>query len=207
MAEANSLTRSKSLFLDRDGTILKEIEGANPETLGYLTSVEQVELIEGSADAIALAKNLGFKVIIITNQSAIARGLLTEKDFHSINQKMFDLLLSANNFAIVDDLFFSPYHKDGIIEEYKAEHPSRKPDIGMILEAQKKYNINLSKSYMIGDAYTDIKCGINAGTKNILVMTGYGKIAYKKCLDENLKIDFIASNLLDAVKYIDKNVQ
>jgi D,D-heptose 1,7-bisphosphate phosphatase len=196
---------NKALFLDRDGTILKEIEGTTPETLGYLTSVEQVELIEGSADAIVLAKNLGYKVIIITNQSAIARGFLTEKDFHQINQKMYDLLLLANKSAIIDDLFFSPYHKEGIIDQYKKEHPSRKPDIGMLLEAQKKYDIDFTKSYMIGDAYSDIKCGINAGSKNILVMTGYGKIAYEKCLDENLKIDFIASNLLDAVKYIGEN--
>lgn len=196
---------TKALFLDRDGTILKEINGSSPETLGYLTSVEQVELIEGSADAIALARNLGYKVIIITNQSAIARGFLTEKDFQLINQKMYDLLLQANKSALIDDLFFSPYHKDGIIDQYKKEHYSRKPDIGMLIEAQKKYDIDFSQSYMIGDAYTDIKCGIKAGTKNILVMTGYGKIAYKKCLDENLKIDFIASNLLDAVKYIEKN--
>ena len=72
----------------------------------------------------------------------------------------------------------------------------------MILEARKKHDINLKTSYMIGDSYTDMKCGINAGIKNILVMTGYGKIAYKKCLDENLKIDFIASNLLEAVLHI-----
>jgi histidinol phosphatase-like enzyme len=117
---------------------------------------------------------------------------------------MYKLLLNANPDAKIDDLFYSPFHKDGIIEKYKTEHPSRKPDIGMILDAQKKYDLDLASSYMIGDAYTDIKCGVNARTKNILVETGYGKIAYKKCLDENLKIDFIASNLLEAVKYIEK---
>lgn len=197
---------NKALFLDRDGTILKEIEGSSNETLGYLTSVEQVELIDGSAEAICLAKKLGFKIIIITNQSAIARGWLTENELHNINNKMYDLLLSVNPGAKIDDLFYSPYHKDGIIEKYTTEHRSRKPDIGMILEAQKKHNIDLSSSYMIGDAFSDMQCGINAEIKNILVMTGYGKIAYKKCLDENLKIDFIASNLLEAVKYLEKNI-
>jgi D-glycero-D-manno-heptose 1,7-bisphosphate phosphatase len=196
---------NKALFLDRDGTILKEIDEGNPETLGYLTSVEQVELIDGSADAIALARKSGYKIIIITNQSAIARGWLTEEELQNINRKMFDMLLYANPEAKIDDLFYSPYHKDGIIDKYKTEHPSRKPDIGMILEAQSKHNIDLSASYIIGDAYTDMKCGINAGTKNILVSTGYGKMAYKKCLDENLKIDFIASNLYDAVQYIVKS--
>ncbi len=196
---------NKALFLDRDGTILQEIHGENPETLGYLISVEQVELINGSAEAIALARKSGYKIIIITNQSAIARGWLTEEELLKINMKMKDSLLKSNPDAVIDDIFYSPYHKEGIIEKYKTEHSSRKPDIGMILDAQKKYDIDLSKSYMIGDAYSDMKCGVNAGIKNILVETGYGKIAYKKCLDENLKIDFIASNLLDAVKYIKKN--
>jgi D-glycero-D-manno-heptose 1,7-bisphosphate phosphatase len=197
---------NKALFLDRDGTILKEIPGKNEETLGYLTSVEQVELIEGSAEAVSLARQMGFKIIIITNQSAIARGWLTEQELHNINDKMYGLLLSSDPNAKIDALYFSPFHKDGIIEKYKMEHSSRKPGTGMILDAQKEHNIDLQASYMIGDAYIDMKTGENAGLKNILVGTGYGKIAYKKCLDENLKIDFIASNLLDALKYIERNI-
>ena len=198
---------NKALFLDRDGTILKEIEGSSPETLGYLIAVEDVELISGSADAIALARKSGYKIIIITNQSAIARGWLTEEELKKINQKMFELLRASNPEAKIDGIYFSPYHKDGIIDKFKADHPSRKPDIGMILEAMKDFDIDLASSYMIGDAYSDIMCGINAGLKNILVETGYGKVAYKKCLDENLKIDFIAPNLLEAVRFIEKNEQ
>lgn len=200
---------NKALFLDRDGTILKEIVGieneSNDETLGYLTSVEQVELINGSADAIAQARKSGYKVIIITNQSAIARGWLTEQELGKIHQKMYDLLLEANSGAVIDDLFYSPYHKEGTIEKFKKEHKSRKPGTGMVLEAQAKHDIDLSASYMIGDAFSDMQTGVNAGLKNILVGTGYGKLAYKKCLDENVKINFIASNLQDAVNYIVKN--
>ena len=198
---------NKALFLDRDGTILKEIEGASPETLGYLTSVKQVELIEGAAEAIAISHSIGYKNIIITNQSAIARGILTEEELNNINNKMTDLLLEQNPSAVIDDIFYSPYFKNGLVEKYAIDSPMRKPDIGMVLEAQTKHNIDISRSYMIGDAYTDIKCGVNAGLINILVKTGYGKIAYKKCLDENLKIDFIASNLLDAVQYIQRKNQ
>jgi len=193
---------NKAVFLDRDGTILKEIEGTSPETLGYLINVQQVELIPGAAEAIELARNIGYKTIIITNQSAIARGLLTENDLEKIHSKMYRLLKEQNPRAIIDGLFYSPYYKEGIIEKYSIDSPQRKPDIGMILDAQKKHDIDLSKSYMLGDAYSDIKCGNNAGLNNILVMTGYGKIAYRKCLDENLKINFIASNLLEAVHYI-----
>lgn len=193
---------NKALFLDRDGTILCEIEGDSPETLGYLTSVKQVKLIEGAADALSLSSSIGFKNIIITNQSAIARGMLTETELNEIHNKMKELLKEQNPAAVVDDLFYSPYFKDGSIEKYSIESPTRKPDIGMIIEAQKKHDIDLNSSYMIGDSYTDMTCGINAGIRNLLVLTGYGKIAYKKCLDENLKIDFIASNLLEAVQHI-----
>jgi D-glycero-D-manno-heptose 1,7-bisphosphate phosphatase len=198
---------NKALFLDRDGTILREIGGSSPETLGYLTRVEDVKLIEGSAEAIALARKLGYKIIIITNQSAIARGWLTKSELDRINSRMYSLLKEADPNALIDALYFSPYHKEGIVEEFSIEHSSRKPDIGMILDAKRDLDIDLNSSYIIGDAVSDVKCGLNAGLSNILVETGYGKIAYKKCLDEKLKIDFIASDLLDAVKYIEKMSQ
>lgn len=193
--------------MDRDGTILKEIEGDSPETLGYLTRVEDVKLIEGSAEAISAARKLGYKIIIITNQSAIARGWLTKSELDRINKEMYRLLKEADPDSGIDALYFSPYHKEGIVEEFSIEHNSRKPDIGMILDAKKDLDIDLGTSFMIGDSYSDMKCGVNAGLSNILVETGYGKMAYKKCLDENLKIDFIASDLLDAVKYIEKKSQ
>ncbi|MEO8513579.1 MAG: HAD family hydrolase [Ignavibacteria bacterium] len=195
---------NKALFLDRDGTILKEVAGNTPETLGYVVSVQQVEAIPGSADAIAAARKLGYKIIIITNQSAIARGWLTLEELEKINNKMYSLLLNENPEARIDALYFSPYHKDGVLDEFRLEHPSRKPGIGMILEAAKEHEIDITLSYMIGDAFSDMQTGRNAGMRNILVETGYGKIAYKKCLDEKVKIDFIAVNLFEAVKYIAK---
>ncbi len=204
----HKLEQSKALFLDRDGTITKEIpgEGGDEETsLGYITEIEQVELIEGSADAIAKARKLGYKIIIITNQSAIARGWLTEEKLEKINQRMYDLLKKQNPDALIDDLFYSPYHTDGVIEKYKISSPYRKPGIAMITDAEAKHNITPDGSYLIGDSYSDIKCGLNAGMKTILVLTGYGKTAYKKCLDEKLKINFIANNLSEAVKYIEEN--
>lgn len=195
---------NKALFLDRDGTIVKEVEGETPETLGYLLTVEDVKLIEGSAEAIARARKSGYKIIVITNQSAVARGWLTIEELDRINKRMYELLLQANSEAVIDALYYSPYHKDGVIEKYSIEHDSRKPNTGMILDAQKEHNIELSGSYMIGDSISDMQAGVNAGLHNILVETGYGKTAHRKCLDEKVKIDFIASNLFDAVKYIAK---
>jgi D,D-heptose 1,7-bisphosphate phosphatase len=198
----------KALFLDRDGTIIKQFPSAanpEPEKHAYITETNQVEMIDGSADAIARARRLGYKIIIATNQSAIARSWLTEEKFALINQRMYDMLKDENPEAVIDDLFYCPYYKEGAVKKYSIQNPCRKPDTGMIVEAKDKYNIDLEKSYLIGDSYTDVKCGLNAGTKTILVLTGYGKIAYKKCLDEKLKIDFIADNLLEAVKYLEKN--
>lgn len=195
---------NKALFLDRDGTILKEVGGNSPETLGYVLNVEQVELIENSAEAIADARSMGFKIIVITNQSAIARGWLSLKNLEQINSKMISLLLESDPEAKIDALYFSPFHKDGAIPEYSIEHNTRKPGTGMIVQATAEHNISISSSYMIGDSFSDMQTGVNAGLQNILVLTGYGKIAQRKCLDENVKIDFIATNLYEAVNFIAK---
>jgi D-glycero-D-manno-heptose 1,7-bisphosphate phosphatase len=198
---------SKALFLDRDGTIIQEVPSDNPsdkDLFGYITKIEQVKLIEGSAHAIALARKLGFKSIVISNQSAIARGWITEEKLQSINEEMYRQLEEEDPEAIIDDFFYSPYHVDGIIEKYKIDRPMRKTGIGMILEAKEKYKIHMEESLLIGDSYSDMKCAENAGLKKILVLTGYGEIALKKCLDEGLKINFIADKLIDAVKFIER---
>jgi D-glycero-D-manno-heptose 1,7-bisphosphate phosphatase len=203
-----NLKPSRALFLDRDGTIIEQFpQAANreEEKRAYITELNQVEPIAGSAEAIALARKLGYKIIILTNQSAIARGWLTEEKLIDIEKHMNELLRQQNPEAIIDDSYYCPYYSDGIIEKYKIVSPDRKPGTGMIMKAKEKYNTDLGNSYMIGDSYTDIKCGLNAGTKTILVLTGYGKVTFKKCLDEQLKIDFIADNILEAVKYLEKN--
>ena len=194
----------KALFLDRDGTIIKEMMSTAPagDKSKYVTGVDHVELIDGADKAIASAKEAGFKVIVITNQAAIARGWITEETLNLVNQKMYDLLTQHHPDAIIDDLYYSPYHIDGIIEKFKIDSPMRKPGIGMVLEAQKKHNIDFSESYFVGDTYEDMQTADKAGIKKILVMTRFGEIAYRKCLDEKLKINFIAKNLLEAVNFI-----
>ena len=194
----------KALFLDRDGTIIKEMMSTAPagDKSKYVTGVDHVELIDGADKAIASAKEAGFKVIVITNQAAIARGWITEETLNLVNQKMYDLLTQHHPDAIIDDLYYSPYHIDGIIEKFKIDSPMRKPGIGMVLEAQKKHNIDFSESYFVGDTYEDMQTADKAGIKKILVMTRFGEIAYRKCLDEKLKINFIAKDLLEAVNFI-----
>jgi D-glycero-D-manno-heptose 1,7-bisphosphate phosphatase len=199
---------SKALFLDRDGTIIKQFPSTadrDEKKRAYILELNQVELLEGSADAIAEARKLGYKIIIVTNQSAVARGWLTEEKMWEIENHMCALLKRENPEAVIDESYFCPYYADGVIEKYKISSPDRKPGTGMIMKAKEKYGINLENSYMIGDSFTDVKCGLNAGTKTILVLTGYGEIALQKCLDEKLKINFIADNLFEAVKYLEKN--
>ena len=199
---------SKALFLDRDGTIIRQFPSTanrDEEKRAYITELNQVELLEGSADAIAKARKRGYKIIIVTNQSAVARGWLTEEKMKDIEAHMYDLLKKENPEAVIDDSYFCPYYADGAVEKYKIDSPDRKPGTGMIMKAKEKYDIDLQNSYMIGDSFSDVKCGFNAGTRTILVLTGYGEIALQKCLDEKLKINFIADNLFEAVKYLEKN--
>jgi D,D-heptose 1,7-bisphosphate phosphatase len=147
----------RAVFLDRDGTINK--------TNGFINKPEQFELIEGAADAIKAINESGFLAIVITNQPVIARGEASLEDLARIHDKMETDL--GRQGAFLDGIFFCPHHPDkgfpGERPEYKINCQCRKPKPGLILEAAKKYNIDLSKSYMVGDDDKDVKAGIAAG--------------------------------------------
>lgn len=188
---------SKAIFLDRDGTINTEVN--------YLDSKEKIQILPGTITALKKFKDLGFLNIIITNQSGIARGILTEEELQNIHDE-FRVLLKNDGTHLIDDIFYSPYHIDGIIDGYNIDSDDRKPNTGMILKASSKYNIELPESYFIGDSFTDMKCAANAGLRKILVKTGYGKDDYKKCIDAKIDPDFFAEDLLDASVFIEKNL-
>jgi len=185
----------KAIFLDRDGTINKEVN--------YLTDKKDIEIIDGAKEALVNFKKLGYLNIIITNQSAIARGLLTEEQLMEIHRE-FLRQLSTDDFLLIDDFFYSPFHIKGVIEKYKVESNFRKPDIGMILTAVEKYEIDIKQSFLIGDSYVDMKCAENARLRKILVMTGYGESELIKCKKEDIFIDYLANDLLDASEYVAK---
>jgi D,D-heptose 1,7-bisphosphate phosphatase len=151
--------RQKCVFLDRDGTINKFISGQ------FVTKPEDFELLEGAAEAVKKINSLGFLAIVITNQPVIARGEVDFETLELIHQKMETEL--GKHGAYIDDLFFCPHHPDkgfpGERPEYKIDCECRKPKPGMILKAAEKYNIDLSKSYMVGDDMRDVNAGINAG--------------------------------------------
>ncbi|MBQ9913840.1 MAG: D-glycero-beta-D-manno-heptose 1,7-bisphosphate 7-phosphatase [Clostridia bacterium] len=153
----NKRNTQKAVFVDRDGTLNVH--------KGYITSPEDIELISGVTEAINTFHRLGYLVIMITNQPVIARGDCTSEDLKNIHCRL-ELLLAEGK-AYLDGIYYCPHHPDrgfeGEKEELKISCSCRKPSPGLILQAQKDFNIDLSVSYMIGDSNADVKAGINAG--------------------------------------------
>ena len=172
--------KKKAIFLDRDGVINKEVS--------YLSDPDKFEFIEGSIDALRDLKNMGYLLIVITNQAGIARGYFTENTLSKIHTKMTMIL---KNYEIeIDGIYICPHHPN-----FTGPCECRKPKPGMIIDASNKYNVDLNQSYMIGDTLKDIETGINAHCKTVLLLTGYGKEEVKKIA--NIKPDFIFKNLLE----------
>lgn len=187
--------RNIAVFLDRDGTINEE---AN-----FVRKPEEFVLIPKAADAIAKLNRLGIKTFVLTNQSGIARGYYTEEILSLIHDRMKELLSDLG--AFVDDIFFCPHHPEGSVPEYSIECQCRKPKPGLLLVAEKKYHIDLERSFVIGDMERDIETGKALNMKTILVLTGKGTETRER-LTAGKTPDFIAEDLLDAVNYIEKTL-
>ena len=175
-----------AVFLDRDGTINEEVN--------YLSSPEEFKLIPGAGEAIYMFNQANFAVVVITNQSGLARGYFTEETLQKIHQKMCKDL--AAHGARIDAIYYCPHHPD--------DHCScRKPKTGLVERAAKELGLDLKKSYVIGDRYLDLMLARNIGAKGVLVLTGYGREELEKKLPEiGLEPDIIARDLLDAAKRI-----
>ncbi|MCP8316131.1 MAG: HAD family hydrolase [archaeon] len=175
---------NKAVFLDRDGTINKEIH--------YLIDPEKVELIPKAGKAIRMLNEAGFKVIIITNQSAISRNLLTPEKLEKIHDKLLDSLRYEG--AKIDAIYYCPHNPN---ENCRC----RKPKPGLIQAASQEHCISLRDSYIVGDKLIDVETGKNIGCKAVLVLTGYGKEEVK-AIKTNTKPDFIAEDLYSASEWI-----
>ena len=161
----NSLSaQRRAIFLDRDGTINKNV--------GHLTRPEQMELIDGAAEAIRMINKSGFLAIVVTNQPVIARGDVTWEELLTIHDKMKAEL--GKQGAFVDAIYLCPHHPKSGVEgerpEYKRVCDCRKPKPGLLLRAAADYNIDLSQSYMIGDFVWDVQAGQAAGVKRALMI-------------------------------------
>ena len=176
------------VFLDRDGTINIEKE--------YLSDPKQLELYSKSAKAIKELNDAGIPVVVVTNQSGIGRGMFTIETLNNIHLKLAKMLKKEAG-AVIDCVYFCP-------NTPKDKCACRKPQLGMIEKAGKELNIDTEHSYFVGDKVCDIKMGRKAGGKSVLVLTGYGKVEKK---DISCQPDYIAQDLMEAVKWILKDIK
>ena len=190
---------TRAVFLDRDGTINKEVN--------YLTRIEDLVIPEDVPPTLKRFKDLGFLNIIITNQSGIARGYLTTDALAEINSEIRRRLFGFYGQELIDAVYFSPFHPNGSIPEYKISSNCRKPGTGMIDRAVKEFDIDLSGSFLIGDSYSDILCAQNAGVRSILLLAGHGQSAYKKCIEDNIQIDFFTEKISGSIMFIERKIK
>lgn len=176
---------NKAIFLDRDGTLIEE--------KNYLSDINDIHFLKGAFDGL---KNLqkDYLLIIITNQSGVARGYFNEDTVISINNEITKQLLKHG--VTITDTYYCPHHEKGIIKKYSIKCNCRKPNTGLIEKAVKQYNIDLSKSYMIGDKDSDILLAKNCGCKSILIKND-------NYINKETS-DFIAKDILEASKCISK---
>ena len=156
--------KKRAVFLDRDGTINVEVQ--------YLGNPADFQFIPGVPWALRRLKGAGFLLVVVTNQSGIGRGYYDEAALESIHEQMHADLAGFG--VSIDACYFCPHHPDHATGNYRKECDCRKPLPGMLQQAAEDLDIDLSRSYMIGDKLADVEAGINAGCTPLMVLTGYG---------------------------------
>jgi D-glycero-D-manno-heptose 1,7-bisphosphate phosphatase len=188
--------KKPAAFIDRDGTI--------NEQMGYINHLSRFKIIPGVPEAIRLLNDLGFLVIVLTNQSGIARGYYSIDLVRQIHDLLRKTLKKEAN-ATIDAILFCPHHPQGSVPEYTMECDCRKPKTGLIKQACMDFEIDLTHSFVIGDMASDMELANQAGVKGIMVETGYGLGEIDFILPKKqLEITFIAENLLHAVRFLEK---
>lgn len=176
----------KAVFLDRDGIII--------EDTGYVGEIERVKFLPEVSEAIKLLNTNKFIVIVVTNQAGVARGYFSEEDVRKVNNYIRESLVGEG--AVISKFYYCPHHIDGIIEEYRKDCYCRKPNPGMIEKAVHDYDIDLEKSFLIGDKNSDIETGYSAGCRTII-------LAGDESTENNGRTpDYTANNLYEAVKWL-----
>jgi D,D-heptose 1,7-bisphosphate phosphatase len=159
--------KQKAVFLDRDDTLI--------EDPGYISHPSQVKLLPGVSEALIELRKLGYLLVVTTNQSAIARGMVTEDGLAQIHHHLEMLL--GNEGAHLDRIYYCPFHPNGVVPEYRKESELRKPSPGMILKAAEEMGIDLDRSWTVGNSYRDIEAGVRAGCKTILIRSAARPVA------------------------------
>ena len=187
MSEARLLRRA--VFLDRDGTIAEE--------MGYVNHVDRLQIFPYAAESIRRLNEAEIPVIVVTNQSGVARNIFPESLVHEVHKKMVAELAAAG--AWIDAIYFCPHKSEDICE-------CRKPNPGMLERAAREHGLDLAASWVVGDRYADLEMAYAAGARGILVMTGYGRGEYELHRSTWPKQpDVVTENLKDAVRHILQN--
>ncbi len=150
---------NKAIFLDRDDTLV--------EDPGYMNHPDQLKLLDGIPETLSALKSMGYKLVIVSNQSAVARGIVTEEVLGEIHKRLEQML--AEKGASLDRIYYCPYHPEGVIAKYRRQSEYRKPNPGMLLAASRDMDIDLKESWMVGNGPDDIEAGARAGCRTIMV--------------------------------------
>ena len=180
-----------AVFLDRDGTLIEDVD--------YLSSLDQMSLFPWTVDALRLLARGGFLIVVVTNQSGVARGIFTE-DFVRESHAELNRRLERGG-AHIDALYFCPHHPEAVIERYRGQCRCRKPEPGMIEDAARDLSIDRSRSWMIGDRWIDVKTGNAAGIPSLLVRTGHAA-RMQETAPADVRAGAILNNLMEAVGWI-----
>ena len=181
----------RAVFLDRDGTIIEEV--------GYLDRAERVELYPWSIDAIRAFNRAGLAVVMVTNQSGIARGFFTEAVVDEVHRHMAEIL--AEGGAHIDAYYYCPHHPDGKVAGYAQACDCRKPGRGLVDRAVREFGVDPARSFVVGDRWIDVALGRAIGAGAVLVRTGYGRSEEKK-RPGDLAADAVVDNLIAAASWM-----
>ncbi|MEM1207848.1 MAG: HAD-IIIA family hydrolase [Planctomycetota bacterium] len=209
-----------AVFLDRDNTLIRND--------GDLGDPEKVELLQGVSTAVASLRGLGYRIVVVTNQGGVARGKYGESDVKAVHQRVAELVEGGANGARIDAFYYCPYHPQGRLKQYMREHPNRKPSPGMLLEAAADLDLDLSRSWMIGDQMRDVQAGSAAGCRTVLLRADAAELSPLDVASTEgvtamtptqtpgaveastgvalapaaVKPDFLAASLIDAVRIV-----
>lgn len=154
---------NRAVFLDKDGTLVEDIP--------YNVDPDQVRLCAGVVDALRSLQHAGYQLIVVSNQSGVARGMFPERALFSVERKLRALL--AYGGVVLTDFLYCPHHPEGVVPEYAVDCDCRKPNPGMLLRGARQHGIDLSISWMVGDILDDVQAGSAAGCRTILLDNGH----------------------------------
>ena len=188
-------TFERAVFLDRDGTIIEEV--------GYLDRPERVEFFPWTIDAIRVLNRAGLAVVLVSNQSGIARGFFTEAVVDDVHRRMSEMLAAGG--ARIDAYYYCPHHPEGSVPDLARVCECRKPARGLVDRAVAEFGVDPGRSFVVGDRWLDVGLARKVGAKAVLVRTGYGDSEERKP-PADLTADVIVDNLIAASSWILQNI-